>query len=75
MKDYDRLNLPQLMQSTLHIAFTLCIRSSPSLSFLHLESSPLFGSTSTRGVFGGPVTPRHIIGSLLPTGLLPIGEI
>jgi hypothetical protein len=68
MKGYDRLNPTQSIQSTLLIVFTLCIRSSPSLSFLHLECSRLFGSTSTRGVFDGLPTLRHTLGSLLPNG-------
>jgi hypothetical protein len=50
---------PQSIQSTLFIVFTLCIRNSPSLAFLYLKSSPLFGSTLTRGVLSGIPTPRH----------------
>lgn len=71
MKGYIRLNRPQSIQSTLLIVFTLCIRSSSSLASLYLESSPLFGSTSTRGVLGGLPTPRHTLGSLLPDGVHP----
>jgi hypothetical protein len=71
MKDYDRLNHTQSIQSTLFIIFTLCIRSSPSLAFLHLEYSSLFGSTSTRDVLGGLPTPRLTIGSLFPNGVPP----
>jgi hypothetical protein len=65
------IELPQSIQSTLLIVFTLCIRSSPSLAFLHLESSPLFVSTSTRGVLDGLSRLRHTLGSLLPDGVPP----
>jgi hypothetical protein len=51
--------------------FTLCIKSSPSLAFLYLKFSPLFGSTSTRGILGGLPTPRHTLGSLLLDGVPP----
>jgi hypothetical protein len=71
MKSYDRLNPPQLIQSTLLLVFTLCIRSRPSLTSLYLESSPLFGSTSTRGILGGLPMPRHTIASLIPDGVPP----
>jgi hypothetical protein len=71
MKGYGRLTHPQSIQSTLLIVFTLCIRSSSSLASLYLESSPLFGSTSTRGVLGGLPTPRHTLGSLLSGGVPP----
>jgi hypothetical protein len=70
MKGYGRLNPTQSIQSNLLIIFTLCIRSSPSLAFLYLESSPLFGSTSTRGVLVGLLMPRYTLGSLLPDGVL-----
>jgi hypothetical protein len=59
MKGYDGLNPPQLIQSTLLLVFTLCIRSITSLAFLYLESSPLFASTSIRGVLGDLSMPRH----------------
>jgi hypothetical protein len=65
MKGYDRLRPPQSIQSTLLIVFTLCIWSSPSLAFLYLEFSPLFGSKSIRGILGGMSTPRHTLGSFL----------
>jgi hypothetical protein len=71
MKGYDQLNPQQLIQSIVLINFTLCIRSSSSLAFLYLKSSPLFGSTSTRGVLGGMPTPRHTLGSLLSDGVSP----
>jgi hypothetical protein len=71
MKDYGRLNPPQSIQSTLLIVFTLCIRSNSSLASLYLKSSPLFGSTSMRGVLGGLPTPRHTLESLLPDGVPP----
>jgi hypothetical protein len=66
---------PQSIQSTLLVIFTLCSRSSPSLAFLHHESSSLFDSMPTRGVLGGRPTPRHTLGSPLPDGSLPGGEI
>jgi hypothetical protein len=56
----------QSIKSTLLLVFTLCIRSIPSLVLLYLESSPLFGSTSTRGVLGILLMPRHALGSNLP---------
>jgi hypothetical protein len=71
MNGYGRLNSPQSIQSNLLIIFTLSIRSSPSLSFPYLESSSLFGSTSTRDVLGGLPTPRHALWSLLPDGVSP----
>jgi hypothetical protein len=69
MKAYGRLNPPQSIQSNLLIIFTLCIRSGPSLAFPYLESSSLFGSTSTRGVLDGPPTSKHTLGSLLLDGV------
>jgi hypothetical protein len=70
MKGYDRLNPAQSIKSSL-LVFTLCIRCSSSLASLYLKSSPLFGSTSTRGVLGGLPTPRHTLRSLLPDGVPP----
>jgi hypothetical protein len=66
MKGYGWLNLPQSIQSTLLVIFTLYIRSSSSLAFLYRWSSPLFGSTLTRGVLGGLSMARHTLGSFLP---------
>jgi hypothetical protein len=62
---------PQSIRSTLLIVFTLYIRSSSSLASLYFESLPLFGSTSTKGVLDGLLTPRHTIGSLLPEEVPP----
>jgi hypothetical protein len=64
MKGYGRLNPPQSIKSSLLLVFTLCIRNSSSLASFYLKSSPLFGSTSTRGVLGGLPTPRHTLQSL-----------
>jgi hypothetical protein len=69
MKGYGRLNTPQSIKSSLFLVFTLCIRSSSSLAFFYLKSSPLFGSTSTRCVLGGPPTPRHTLQSVFPDGV------
>jgi hypothetical protein len=40
------------------------------ISLLHLQSSPLFDSTSSGGVLDGLPIPRQNIGSLLPDGSL-----
>jgi hypothetical protein len=62
---------PKSIQSILLIIFTLCIRSSPSLALFYLKSSPLLGSTSTRGVLDGLPMPRHTLVSLLSDGVHP----
>jgi hypothetical protein len=62
---------PKSIQTTLLLVFTLCIRSSPSLVFLYLESSPLFGSMSTTGILGGLPTLIHTLGSLLSDRVPP----
>jgi hypothetical protein len=62
---------PQSIKFNILIVFTLCINISSSLAFLYLKSSPLFGFTSTRGVLGGLLTPRHTLGSLLLDGVPP----
>jgi hypothetical protein len=55
---------PQSIQSILLVIFTLRIRSRPSVAFFYLKYSPLFGSTSTRGVLNGLPMPRHTLGSI-----------
>jgi hypothetical protein len=73
MKGYGRLNSHhRATQLYLLLFFILCIRSTPSLAFLHLESSPLFGPILTRGILGGPPTSIHTLGSLLSYGI-PLG--
>jgi hypothetical protein len=71
MKGYDRLNTHNRSNQIYLLFFTLCIRSSSSLASIYLKSSPLFGSTSTRGILGGLLMPRHTIGSLLSDGVPP----
>lgn len=72
---YGRLNPTQSIQSTLLFVFTLCIISSPSLVFLHLDYSHLFGTKSTKVVLAGPPTQKHTLGSFLSDMSLPGGEV
>jgi hypothetical protein len=74
MEDYDRLKRNNRINNQLHLVFTLYIRSSSSLAFLYLKSSPLFGSTSTGGVLGGLPISRQGLGPLLPDGVPPGSE-